>query len=835
MAMRLSLILVMLTSVYAERCPTNCECRSIPRDTFTGVFSTKIFCDGYVNVTNKLPESTEELVLRNVVESDLVDIFESLSTNIAYLPYLAHISVSETTLPDLLSVTLIELNRLRSLKFTFCDVATIPDTFFNLTSLQSLDLSHNKVKLIEQEPFRTLIALEVLNLSANAIDIINPDSFSGLSALKSLDLTENNLNNINDKVLLPLVALQHLNLSRNRLEVLNEACFSSLLHLQQLDVSWNRLARVAPGTLQLPSLARLLLAGNPMLGGSRQPGLLVGTGRRLQTVDASRTGLKQVPAALTHSIRTLRLAGNSIKSVNCGDLDSYPLLQLLDFTSNGLETIEDDALGRLDSLSVLYLTDNKLHSIPRSLPEKLQVLHLEHNKIEQIQAVDLLGLQFLEVLLLSSNKIKVVHDNAFSQLGSLETLDLSRNPISMLMAGILSGPIGLRVLKLSNIDAIPPAKEMAFPLSTPEHLITLDLSSSPGLARQLLVDVAALAAARELQELDLSNSGLNFIRSDILHFLPQLRALRLQDNPLNCTDLQWLAFWMRKQDSEENRKIVCSSPPELWGTLLIDLQNDLSETKDAINQTSPSESNKLKNVTRSVNHLYHAATTEIPPGISVYSASGNTSFRKWNDETTTPNTPRTREPQGIYTFYPRLAINRNNTPTKIANVTPNISNNILTNISTQSTHIFPTAEILKSTLANKSYSKSGNDTRDYLYIPPEEKPLNKRAQTPTRPAKIVTKGDAEIPAISGTFYNERNASADEQRENVTSTTGQMSLYLENHDGQLAHPGMLILAIGVVGALALLLVLTTRFSKRREGYPAKQDVEVSSLPSVTELW
>lgn len=635
--MRLFLTFVLLTvSVHAGRCcPDSCDCREFPKDsesTGNNLSINLIFiratCIG--NVTQKLPESTEVLVLRDMLESNLKSFLTSFNKN------LTEITVTDVNLANVtFTFNLSLFNQLKSLKISYCKIVSSPNFVkYNATNLQSLDLSNNKLESFKINPIETL---EVLNISANAIESLNALSFEKLSALKSLDLTGNILSVIDDKVLNPLVSLQHLNLSKNRLEILNEASFSSLLHLQQLDVSWNRLAKVAPGSLQLPSLARLLLAGNPNLGNFQQPALLVGTGRRLQTVDASRTGLKQVPAALTHSIRTLRLAGNSITTVNCGDLDSYPLLQLLDFTSNNLESVEDDALGRLDSLYVLYLTDNKLRSIPRSLPERLRVLHLEKNKIEQIRNVDLQGLPFLEVLLLGDNKIKTIEENSFIQLTSLETLDLSRNPISILTAGTFSGPIQLRALRLSKIQAIPPAKEMTFPLSSPEHLVILDLSHSPGLARQLLADTAALAAARELQELDLSNSILSHVRSDLLHFLPQLRIFRLHGNPLNCTDLQWLALWMRKQDDAEYRKISCSSPPELWGTLLIDLLDVESGTlsTESINETSENISNAKTTNSEATN------TTEIFDGITTYKTLGNESSTKLgemsDDEVSTTN------------------------------------------------------------------------------------------------------------------------------------------------------------------------------------------------------
>lgn len=77
-------------------------------------------------------------------------------------------------------------------------------------------------------------------------------------------------------------------------------------------------------------------------------------------------------------------------------------------------------------------------------------------------------------------------------------------------------------------------------------------------------------------------------------------------------------------------------------------------------------------------------------------------------------------------------------------------------------------------------------------------------------------------------------------ENVTLATGEMSMYSGEYKGKglTAHPGMLILAIGILAASAVMAIVTSRIAKqRRVRMMARQqeDIEVSSLPSVTELW
>lgn len=428
--------------------------------------------------------------------------------------------------------------------------------------LREIDLSSNKLKYITKDLFDNFSNLRKLILSKNEIVNIFEESFNGLTKLESLDLSENNLT-ILSNVFKPLKNLQHLNLSRNKIEFIHENYFNNWL-LQHLDVSHNNLRKLAPGALQLlPNLARLLLTDNPHLGITQlDTQLLVGTGRRLQQIDASRTGLYQVPEAFTHSVRFLSLVGNNITAVSCGDLDSYPLLQSLDFSVNKVVTVEDDSLGRLEMLLFLNLNKNLLTSIPRSLPDELKYLSLNNNLIKNISIPDFKGLPNLRILMLQNNDIHYIQDHVFDDLLSLEMLDLSNNPIQMLSSSTFDGPLSLQDLRLCYISLSVPEQDGAFPMSSPESVQMLHLQSSPGLARQLLADSAALAAFSHLQYLDLRMNNLTEVRNDLLFYLGQLKTLRLHGNKFNCSAELWLKDWMNSNNSLTNGETCYYSTTE---------------------------------------------------------------------------------------------------------------------------------------------------------------------------------------------------------------------------------------------------------------------------------
>lgn len=124
-------------------------------------------------------------------------------------------------------------------------------------------------------------------------------------------------------------------------------------------------------------------------------------------------------------------------------MDSYPLLQYVDLSANEIVDIEDDALGRLEILITLRLADNKITTVPQSLPASLCHLYLQRNQITDIQP------------------------GWFGQLHNLEVLDLSGNRLTYLPALPLPRLIqlnvresGLRGLSQSVVKTSPNLKDL---------------------------------------------------------------------------------------------------------------------------------------------------------------------------------------------------------------------------------------------------------------------------------------------------------------------------------------------------------------------------------------
>ncbi|XP_012274292.1 platelet glycoprotein V [Orussus abietinus] len=431
------------------------------------------------------------------------------------------------------------------LAVTNCSGSAFPGARIDFEGLRAVDPSRGH---FSTPP--TPSTLRRLSLRANAISSVDGSAFVGLARLEELDLSENELSSLPSEALAPLAALERLDLGGNRLRVLGTRWFSGLRRLRELDVSRNGLTRTAPGEPPpLPGLSVLRLAGNPLR--ERDVSLLLGTGQLLETVDASRTGLARVPAALTRSVRALRLAGNALTAIRGGDLDSYPLLRSLDVSGNRLTDVEEDALGRLEVLEELDASGNALREVPRSLPASLRALGLAGNAIARLRRGDLQGLSNLRTLILSDNAMDAIEEGAFARAAVLAELDVSNNSLKVVTPDTLAGLSGLAVLRMAGLTSLEWTQrgDMAFPMPTPERLVLLDVSRSPVLAAQLLADDAALSACKSLAELHLGGANLTRLRSDLADVLPQLRTLELHGNAWDCgADLSWLGEWIRRHE-----------------------------------------------------------------------------------------------------------------------------------------------------------------------------------------------------------------------------------------------------------------------------------------------
>lgn len=795
------------------------------------------------------------------------------------LPYLVEFTVTNCSLVSL-NASWHGLERLKALNLSCNNLPRIRDVLviraMNLSELACLDLSDNSFSDISVGSFRTLVGLMRLSLRKNMIGTVDEGAFRGLDRLEFLDLSDNRLADLPDSALTPLYSLQKLDLSGNQLQVLGARWFESLDRLRELDVSRNGLARAASGTLQpLSGLSILRLAENPLR--ERDVSLLLGTGRRLETVDASRTGLARVPAALTRSVRALRLAGNRLTTIRGGDLDSYPLLRMLDIADNRLMDIENDALGRLEVLEELDLSGNALSKIPGSLPSSLVMLKLQRNAIIALKLDDLNGLYNLRSLILNDNAISEIDVGALGQLPSLAELDLSDNPIKALSTNTLSGPSNLTKLRMSGLTSLQRHQEeqsdMAFPVPTPEHLVTLDVSRSPVLAEQLLADDAALSACKSLIELNLSATNVSTIRSDVAYMLPQLRVLRLGKNNWNCTEnLYWLGEWIRqhREPNQQHQSARCSNPRKLAGLFLHELPpppNFVSTTTGIITTAATSTSVTLSVVFT----LEHASNTDQPnvtvsSNIEDVNSDGNvtdlltlSSINVKTDSKMVADADFLSTAETVATTVAsKKTLRIYKAPTSFRNVTSSITMRTSGDRKTDKTNrTSMNQNLIRHIVVPTSQAPSDPKLSVMRMGDAGSQTFDNRADGGTRKndrmSKVAVTGVGEIfssgPSNVGRKMIEKHSGsnstkavlderdsktiAEELNSRATDSGARVSEALSAG----AHPGMLVLVGAALGAVAALTVVLSRRATvhRTDRYHRHENIEVHTLTPTAELW
>lgn len=186
------------------------------------------------------------------------------------------------------------------------------------SSLQKLDISRNNITRLDEYTIRKwmIASLRQLNLSNNAINIINGNSLIAQSGLETLDMSGNKITNIPHKTfgypprlqwlslarngeiqvtedapllesksllvlhleycnlrklsavnLEKVVKLQELYISHNKIESMTtktEGQIRSLMTVKILDISYNQLRKLPPELISLPNLEKLDVKNNKL-------------------------------------------------------------------------------------------------------------------------------------------------------------------------------------------------------------------------------------------------------------------------------------------------------------------------------------------------------------------------------------------------------------------------------------------------------------------------------------------------------------------------------------------------------------------------------------------
>lgn len=303
---------------------------------------------------------------------------------ITSLPYLQFLPENLGNLTNLKHLQITHNRKINSKGNIESGLQTLPVSFENLYSLETLDLSYN---LISRLPsliggLKKLRHLKLNNNRGSSLFFIS-DSLTGLTQLQTLDLSNNLLTPLPHNIG-QLQQLEVLKLSKTKLSTLPDS-IKNLHALKHLDLSGCLFRDFQEQVYQLKSLERLLINHSlhcPMPDG-------IGKMKSLVYLEMMDNKLQNLPLDIgeCENLRYLQLHGNQLRTL-------------------------PDSIGNLSSLLILGLGSNRLSQLPNSFENlsNLVNLYVNNNSLQGIP-IALLKLNRLELLDISANPLKSFLNN----------------------------------------------------------------------------------------------------------------------------------------------------------------------------------------------------------------------------------------------------------------------------------------------------------------------------------------------------------------------------------------------------------------------------------------
>jgi Leucine-rich repeat (LRR) protein len=256
---------------------------------------------------------------------------------------------------------------------------------FDVRHIKILDLSNNKMAVIEEDAMTVLENLIFLYLGSNEIVSLNQDVFRINRRLEFLKLDKNILDLPVNRPFLDIPSLKSLDMSSCNIKSLPEKTFVSLPSLEELRLVHNRIKNLDPKVfVPLKSLKSLYLSGNLL-----------------------RT-LQKDMFVMMKELVILDLSNNKLQVLHPQVFTFLGNVDLLELSSNMLETLEVGVFTPLTSLKRLHLHKNMLNNLNGMHFSELNhvaVLDISGNLLDSSQLNVICYLKYLTYLKLTDNRL----------------------------------------------------------------------------------------------------------------------------------------------------------------------------------------------------------------------------------------------------------------------------------------------------------------------------------------------------------------------------------------------------------------------------------------------
>lgn len=484
-------------------------------------------------------------------------------------------------------------------------------------SLLSLDLSQNKLELIESYVFANMTSLKVLNLKSNLISTIKPHSFKSLTNLTELNLNDNCIFQLGESLFDYMARLNTIDLGLNYIQRFSYRIFLKLVNIEAFKFSENLITSLTLNESILPNLTTLDLSSGHVLSK-----LKLSTTRlislRMDNCDTelnlastdynslkilslrSFTKLSKTNFSLLKNLEELDLSSNDLSNMSyffssvkytslkrlyiqnstlsfeLSLLANFPNLVELDLgwsrfnktfkVSSNLKTLEKLKLNNLDIDTAFVI---KYFNFFNLNIKKVSHLDLSNNRIDLFPGAKTCGCcRTLQYLDLKNNRIKSINMDLFidGSLFRLNYLDLSSNELNTLQITLNNVPY-LRVMDtiiLSNNNNFSwSSLNYLFLAKIISSLYMMDLTSS-NLGQEQIYNYGVMDF--QLYYLNMSCNHINFFPNTFMIYTAN--DLRLIDLNLSQNNITYI-------EGDALKRLFTLRYLNLSHNQLLELQSDL--------------------------------------------------------------------------------------------------------------------------------------------------------------------------------------------------------------------------------------------------------------------